>query len=52
MPQVIERGYLYIAQPPLYRVSRNKSEKYLLDDRALNSFLIDDAVDGASLALG
>ncbi len=39
-PEVIERGYLYIAQPPLYRAKRGKSETYLLDDAAKNAYLI------------
>ncbi len=52
MPEIIERGHLYIAQPPLYRVARGKaSEKYLLDNRAFEAFLIDNTVDNATLAL-
>jgi DNA gyrase subunit B len=52
MPQLIEYGHLYIAQPPLFKVSRGKSEVYLKDQPALDSYLIDQGLDGASLRLG
>ncbi|MEZ5715374.1 MAG: DNA topoisomerase (ATP-hydrolyzing) subunit B [Paracoccaceae bacterium] len=52
MPQLIEDGYLYIAQPPLYKVSRGKSEVYLKDQPALDDYLIHQGVDGAVLRLG
>jgi DNA gyrase subunit B len=47
MPEVIERGYLYIAQPPLYRGPRGKSEIYLKDDPALDHHLITQALEDA-----
>ena len=51
MPQLIEGGYLYIAQPPLYKVARGKSEVYLKDQAALEDYLIEMGVDGAVLRL-
>ena len=51
MPQLIERGHLYIAQPPLYKVSRGKSEQYLKDERALEDYLIDSGFEEAVLKL-
>ncbi|KJZ26359.1 DNA topoisomerase (ATP-hydrolyzing) subunit B [Tritonibacter mobilis] len=52
MPELIEGGYLYIAQPPLYKVSRGKSEVYLKDQAAMEEYLINQGVDGAILRLG
>jgi len=49
MPALIERGYLYIAQPPLYRVSRGKNGRYLASEQALFDFLIEQGVEGKSL---
>jgi len=51
MPQVIERGYLYIAQPPLYKAAKGRSSRYLKDDAEMEVFLIDEGVDGAELDL-
>jgi DNA gyrase subunit B len=51
MPELIEGGYLYIAQPPLYKVSRGRSEVYLKDVPALEDYLIQQGVDGAVLRL-
>ena len=49
--QLIERGYLYIAQPPLYKVAHKKEERYLKDDAELSAFLLDRLSDGATLTL-
>ncbi|SET44225.1 DNA topoisomerase (ATP-hydrolyzing) subunit B [Oceanicella actignis] len=51
MPELIERGHLFIAQPPLYKVSRGKSEVYLKDQRALEDYLIEQGLEGAALVL-
>ena len=51
MPQVIERGYLYIAQPPLYKATKGKSSRYLKDDPDMEAFLVDEGLDGAELDL-
>jgi DNA gyrase subunit B len=51
MPELIERGYLYIAQPPLYKVTRGRSERYLKDDAELDSYLIDEGTSGEALIL-
>jgi DNA gyrase subunit B len=45
MPSLIDSGYLYIAQPPLYKVTRGKSEQYLKDERALEDYLITTGID-------
>ena len=51
MPALIERGYLYIAQPPLYKIARGKSEQYLKDERALEDYLIAAGIEDAVLRL-
>jgi len=49
MPQLIERGHIYIAQPPLYKVKKGKSELYVKDDTELNELLLKSATDGSAL---
>ncbi len=51
MPEVIDKGYLYIAQPPLYKAERGKSERYLKDGPELDEFLIEEGVKGQTLIL-
>ena len=51
MPEVIERGHLYIAQPPLYKVTRGKSSQYIKDEAAFEEFLIGSGLEEASLTL-
>lgn len=51
MPELIERGHIYIAQPPLYKVSRGKSSQYIKNEAAFEEFLIDSGLEEASLEL-
>ena len=52
MPALIEGGFIYIAQPPLYKVSRGKSEVYLKDQTAMDEYLTEQGIDGAVLRQG
>ncbi|MEP5087817.1 MAG: toprim domain-containing protein, partial [Paracoccaceae bacterium] len=52
MPELIENGHLYIAQPPLYKVSRGKSEVYLKDQAEMDEYLVQQGIDGAMLKQG
>ncbi len=52
MPELVEHGHVFIAQPPLYRVTRGKSETYLKDQRALEDYLIDSGLEETVLVSG
>jgi DNA gyrase subunit B len=52
MPELIERGYVYIAQPPLYRAKRGNSEIYLKDDKEMEEYLINVGTTDAVLVMG
>ncbi len=49
MPELIERGHIYIGLPPLYKIKQGKNEIYLKDDAALNAYLASNAIEGAAL---
>lgn len=49
MPELIERGHIYIGLPPLYKIKQGKTELYLKDDAALNAYLASNAIEGAAL---
>jgi DNA gyrase subunit B len=51
-PEIINRGYIFIAQPPLYRVKRGKAETYIKDDRELDNFLVRRAVENRAVRFG
>ncbi|UCA47097.1 DNA topoisomerase (ATP-hydrolyzing) subunit B [Pseudochrobactrum sp. XF203] len=52
MPELIERGHIYIAQPPLYKVTRGKSSQYIKNEAAFEDFLIETGLEEATLELG
>ncbi|QEP43069.1 DNA topoisomerase (ATP-hydrolyzing) subunit B [Ectothiorhodospiraceae bacterium BW-2] len=52
LPQLIENGYVYIAQPPLYKVKKGKQERYVKDDMELSRHLLQSALEGAELQTG
>ncbi len=52
MPELIENGHLYIAQPPLYKVTRGKSEVYLKDESAMEEYLVEQGIEGVTLRQG
>lgn len=52
MPELLERGYIYLAQPPLYKVKKGKKETYLKDEKALQRYLMESGIQGLSLLAG
>ncbi|MBA3661309.1 MAG: DNA topoisomerase (ATP-hydrolyzing) subunit B [Gammaproteobacteria bacterium] len=52
MPELIERGYIYIAQPPLYKITKNKKERYVKDEKSLENLLLELSLQEASLFPG
>jgi DNA gyrase subunit B len=52
MPEILDRGHIYIAQPPLFKVSRGKSETYIKNERALDDYLVNGGLEDSLLVLG
>jgi len=52
MPELIERGYIYIAQPPLFKIKKNKQERYVKDEKSLDDLLFQTALEGATFYPG
>ena len=52
MYPIIEKGFLYIAQPPLYKVKKNKKERYLKNEAELSEYLLTSGLDGVSVTMG
>ena len=50
-PELIENGYIYIAQPPLYKYKKGKSERYLKDDKSLGNFIVSNSVSGTHVSV-
>jgi DNA gyrase subunit B len=51
-PEIIENGYLYVAQPPLFRAKKGKNERYLKDEAALEDYLTDLGAEAVTLEIG
>src|SRR5690606_924347 len=51
MPELIEKGHIFIAQPPLYKVTKGKHSRYLKDEAEMDAYLIEEGTDGAELDL-
>jgi DNA gyrase subunit B len=51
LPELIENGYIYIAQPPLYKFKKGRSEKYLKDEKALDLFLVENSLNNAAITI-
>jgi len=52
MPELIERGHIYIAQPPLFKVKKGRTERYIKDEREMSAFLLKTAVEGVAVRSG